>query len=232
MLTPEEFVDNIHEENQAMFEASKMNVKEYFEGNLSDQEMVDHFVGRMVNERMNMSEIAQRVANAPDDMEPKELQLLTRQANDEARHFRMVKEVIEHISGEPVDVQAELARERQMNTAKGAVLLEELNCAEDEASLAAYQLVAEGRAEAVWDQMADTIEDEFISTRYRKIARDEGFHSSIGRWKLLQLATTQEVQDRISSLVEKIRYDMFEINCRNTKDTPAARQLVQEAYGW
>jgi len=232
MLDPKEFVKNIREDNEALFEASKMNVEAYFKSDLSKKEMVDHFVGRMVNERMNMTEISQRVANAPDDMSAKELMLLTRQANDEAKHFRMVKEVIEHISGEEVDVEAELARERELNTAKGAVLLEELNCAEDEAALAAYQLVAEGRAEAVWDQMADTIEDNFISTRYRTIARDEGFHSSIGGWKLEQLATTKAVQDRVMKLVEKIRHDMFEINCRNTTDTPAARQLVHEAYGW
>src|SRR6056300_1469888 len=98
MLDPKEFVKNIREDNEALFEASKMNVKAYFEGDLSQQEMVDHFVGRMVNERMNMTEISQRVANAPDDMSAKELMLLTRQANDEAKHFRMVKEVIEHIS--------------------------------------------------------------------------------------------------------------------------------------
>lgn len=232
MKEPKQFVKDIVSDNAALFKASRLNVQKYFEGELSEQEMVDHFLGRMVNERMNMSEIAQRVAVAPDDMNPTELMLLTRQAMDEAKHFNMVKEVIEHISGEEVDVEAEIARERQLNTAKGAVLLEELNCAEDEAALAAYQLVAEGRAEAVWDQMADTIEDEFISSRYRKIARDEGFHSSIGGWKLQRLATTQEVQDRVTGLVEKIRKDMFEINCRNTTDTPEAREIVNTAYGW
>ena len=45
-------------------------------------------------------------------MDVTELELLTKQAQDEAKHFRMVKEVIEHISGEEVDVEAAFAAER------------------------------------------------------------------------------------------------------------------------
>ena len=58
MLEPKDFVKKIRDENKALFEASKMNVKEYFEGNLPEEEMVDRFIGRMVNERMNMTEIS------------------------------------------------------------------------------------------------------------------------------------------------------------------------------
>lgn len=64
MLEPNEFVKKIRNENQALFEASKMNVKAYFEGDLEPEEMVNHFIGRMVNERMNMAEISQQIANA------------------------------------------------------------------------------------------------------------------------------------------------------------------------
>src|SRR5210317_589885 len=209
MLNPNEFVKNIRNENQALFEASRKNVKAYFEGELPQEEMVNHFIGRMVNERMNMTEISAQLANVADDADPKELELLSKQAADEAKHYRMVKEVIEHITGGEVDVAEALRKEREMNTAKGATLLEKYGAENDEAVLAAYQLVAEGRAEAVWNQMADTIQDEFISTRYREIARDEGFHSAIGGWKLRQLAKDEETQSRVQRVVEAMRKDLF-----------------------
>jgi rubrerythrin len=232
MLNPNEFVKKIRNENQALFEASKMNVKAYFEDDLPEEEMVNHFIGRMVNERMNMSEISMQVANASDDTDPKELELLSRQAADEAKHFRMVREVIEHIKGEKIDVSQALESERKSNTAKGAALLEKYDAQQDEAVLAAYQLVAEGRAEAVWNQMADTIQDDFISTRYREIAKDEGFHSAIGGHSLRKLATDEETQNRVQRVVESMRKDLFEISCRNTVEAEGSRELVNAAYGW
>jgi len=232
MLEPNEFVKKIRNENQALFEASKMNVKAYFEGDLSEEEMVDHFIGRMVNERMNMAEISQQIATAADNTDPKELELLSKQAADEAKHYRMVKEVIEHISGNVCDAAEALRKEREMDTAKGASLLEKYGAQCDEAVLAAYQLVAEGRAEAVWNQMADTIQDDYISTRYREIAKDEGFHSAIGGWKLRQLATDEETQTRVQKVIEGMRKDLFEISCSNTVEAEGSRQLVNEAYNW
>lgn len=232
MLEPNEFVKKIRNENQALFEASKMNVKAYFEGDLEPEEMVNHFIGRMVNERMNMAEISKQIADAADDVDPKELELLSKQAADEAKHYRMVKEVIEHISGSTCDAAEALRKEREMDTAKGASLLEKYNAQCDEAVLAAYQLVAEGRAEAVWNQMADTIQDDYISTRYREIAKDEGFHSAIGGWKLRQLATDEETQTRVQKVIEGMRKDLFEISCANTVEADGSRQLVNEAYNW
>ena len=232
MLNPQEFVKKIRNENQALFEASKMNVKAYFENDLSKEEMVNHFIGRMVNERMNMSEISAQIASAEDDADPRELELLSKQAADEAKHYRMVKEVIEHITGEEVNVSQALEAEREAGTAKGASLLEKYDAENDEAVLAAYQLVAEGRAEAVWNQMADTIEDSFISGRYREIAKDEGFHSGIGAYMLRKLATSESTQSRVSSIIEAMRKDLFEISCENTVEAKGSRELVNAAYGW
>ena len=232
MLTGKQFVEKIRAENAALFEASRHNVRAYFESKPSEQELIDHFIGRMVNERMNMVEISQAIANLPADTDPVELQLLAQQAHDEAMHFRMVKEVIEHIQGSEVDVQAAIAAEAAKPTAKGAGLLEKYGAQADEAALAAYQLVAEGRAEAVWNEMADCIEDQYIATRYAKIARDEGFHSKIGARKLAQLVNTAEDQARIGALVEQMRRDLYDISCRNTTAAEAGRQLVAEAYGW
>jgi len=230
-MNAKDFVNKIVEDNQALFEASKHNVKAYFDSKPAQEELVEHFIGRMVNERMNMVEISRQVAELGADADPVELQLLTQQAHDEAVHFRLVKEVIEHIQGSPVDVAVAIAKEAAKPTAKGAGLLAKYGAETDPVALAAYQLVAEGRAEAVWDQMADCIEDKFISGAYAKIARDEGFHSKIGARKLEQLVTAENA-DRIQSLVANMRRDLYEISCRNTVAAQSGRELVADAYGW
>ena len=232
MLSSKEFVQNIVEGNQALFEASRINVKAYFDSKPSQEELVDHFVGRMLNERMNMVEISQTIATLPVDTDPVELQLLTQQAHDEAVHFRLVKEVIEHITGTPLDVAKAIADEAKKPTAKGAELLAKYEAETDAVALAAYQLVAEGRAEAVWNQMADCIDDKFISGAYAKIAKDEGFHSKIGARKLEQLVGDSATQARVTKLVGNMRRDLFDISCKNTMEVPAAKELVAEAYGW
>jgi rubrerythrin len=227
-----QFVKKLVEDNQALFQASQHNVKEYFDSKPPQAELVEHFVGRMVNERMNMVEISQAIAQMPADTPTEELELLTRQAQDEARHFRMVKEVIEHMTGQPLDVAAAIAAEAAKPTAKGAGLLAKYGAENDAVALAAYQLVAEGRAEAVWNQMADCIEDEFISTSYAKIAKDEGFHANIGGWKLEKLAQDEATQQRVEALVVKMRKDLYDISCKNTVAAAAGKQLVADAYGW
>ena len=231
-MDAKQFVKKLVEENQALFKASQINVKAYFDSKPAQEELVEHFIGRMVNERMNMVEISNAIANMPADADPVELQLLTQQAHDEAVHFRLVKEVIEHIQGSPVDVEAAIAREAAKPTAKGAGLLAKYGAQDDAAALAAYQLVAEGRAEAVWNQMAECIEDEFISSAYAKIARDEGFHSKIGARALEKLVTTAEEQARIESLVAKMRKDLYDISCKNTTAAEDGKKLVADAYGW
>ena len=231
-MNAKQFVKKLVEDNQALFRASQHNVKEYFDSKPAQEELVEHFVGRMVNERMNMVEISQAIAQMPADTPTEELELLTRQAQDEAKHFRMVKEVIEHMTGQPLDVAAAIAAEAAKPTAKGAGLLAKYGAENDAAALAAYQLVAEGRAEAVWNQMADCIEDEFISTSYAKIARDEGFHANIGGWKLEKLAQDEATQARVEALVVKMRRDLYDISCRNTTTAEAGKQLVADAYGW
>ena len=231
-MDAKQFVKKIVDENQALFRASQHNVKAYFDSKPAKEELVEHFIGRMINERLNMVEIAQQVANMPADADPVELQLLTQQAHDEAVHFRLVKEVIEHIQGSPVDVQAAIAAEAAKPTAKGASLLQKYDAQDDAAALAAYQLVAEGRAEAVWTQMAECIEDEFISSAYAKIAKDEGFHSKIGARALEKLVVTEAEQARIESLVAQMRKDLYDISCKNTTAADDGKQLVADAYGW
>jgi len=232
-LTGKEFVEKVSAENEALFEASKMNVKAYFESkDNSMEQLVEHFTGRMVNERMNMVEISAQVANMPADADPVELQNLSKQAMDEAIHFRMVKECIEKITGEELDVADAIAKEAAKPQAKGADLLDAYEAAEDPAALAVYQIVAEGRAAAVWAQMAETIEDEFIARSYAKIAKDEGFHSTIGAMKLEKIATDEATQAHVLEIVDGMRKDLFEVSCQNTTEAAGSRELVNEAYGW
>ena len=230
-MDAKQFVKKLVEDNQALFKASQINVKAYFDSKPDQDVLVEHFVGRMVNERMNMVEIANAIAAMPADTPTEELELLTRQAQDEARHFRMVKEVIEHMTGQPLDVAAAIAAEAAKPTAKGAGLLAKYEAETDPVALAAYQLVAEGRAEAVWNTMADCITDEFISSSYRKIAKDEGFHSNIGARTLEKLVTEQNAS-QVQALVSAMRKDLYDISCKNTVAAQAGKELVADAYGW
>lgn len=231
-LSGKDFADKIRAENAALNDASRLNVREYFDSKPSQEELVAHFTGRMVNERMNMVEISAAIAAAPASTSTQDLELLTKQAQDEALHFRMVKDVIEHITGETLDVEAAIAAEAAKPTAKGADLLASYEASTDASALAAYQLVAEGRAEAVWQEMADCIEDSYISKAYAKIARDEGFHANIGGLSLAKLAVTGEEQARVQGLVDQMRKDLFNISCMNTSVTAEAQELVSAAYGW
>tara|TARA_B100000902_G_scaffold271671_1_gene257607 strand:- start:1932 stop:2639 length:708 start_codon:yes stop_codon:yes gene_type:complete len=222
MLSGTDFVKKIKEGNRELFEASRSNVRRFFASSPSDEYLVDHFRGRMVNEAQNMYAIAGQVASADPSTDVRDLELLSKQALDEAKHFRMVKEVIEHITGEELDVAAAFAAEADAPQAKGASLLEKYEASEDPAALAAYQLVAEGRAEAVWNEMAECVDDKFISSRYASIAKDEGFHSNLGGRTLSRLVEgSADLQDRVLSLVERMREDLLEISRQNTA-TPLA----------
>lgn len=229
-MDAKQFVQKMAEDNKALFKASEMQVEAYFDSNPSQEQLVEHFVGRMVNERMNMVEISAKIASMPASASVEELQLLTKQAQDEANHFRMVKEVIEHITGEELDVEKAIADEAAKPTAKGAALLEKYEANTDPLALAAYQFIAEGRAEAVWNKMAECIEDEYISKTYAKIAKDEGFHANIGARSLELLATDAETQARVEEIARTMRMDLFAVSCMNTTALPEARKLIDEAY--
>lgn len=229
-MDAKQFVNKMAQDNEALFQASEMQVEAYFNSNPSKEQLVEHFIGRMVNERMNMVEISAKIAGMPASTPVEELQLLTKQAQDEARHFGMVKDVIEHITGEELDVEQAIAHEAAKPTAKGAALLEKYEAETDPLAMAAYQFIAEGRAERVWHKMAECIQDEYISTTYAKIARDEGFHSNIGRRSLELLATDAETQARVEQIARTMRMDLFAISCMNTTALPEAKKLIDEAY--
>ena len=141
-MNSKQFVAKLAQDNEALFRASEMNVEAYFASNPTQDQLVEHFTGRMVNERMNMVEIANKVATAPASTSTEDLALLSKQALDEANHFRMVKEVIEHITGKTLDVESAIAQESAKPTAKGAALLAKYEAESDPLALAAYQSVS------------------------------------------------------------------------------------------
>ena len=230
-MESKQFITKLVKDNEALFQASEIQVEAYFNSNPTQEELVEHFVGRMVNERMNMLAISAKVAAMPVDATAEYCALMSKQALDEANHFRMVRDVIEHMTGEPLDVVAAIAAEEAKPTAKGAALLEKYEAESDTLALAAYQFIAEGRAERVWNKMAECIQDEFISKTYAKIAKDEGFHSKIGRHSLELLATDATVQARIEELAHSMRKDLFAVSVANTKAVPEAARLIADAYG-
>lgn len=221
-MNSKDVVAKIKAENAELFASSRENARKYFESNPSKEELVDHFIGRMANERMNMVEISKKVADMPSDTSAEELEMLAKQAFDEAVHFKLVKDVVEHIGGKEINVEETLASVAGEATdsgasAKGATLLTKYNASSNPVALALYQLIAEGRAEAVWNEMSQCIDDEFVSSRYAKIARDEGFHSNIGAWKLERLIDQDaSVVSQIDDLAPKMRKDLMDISNANT----------------
>jgi rubrerythrin len=235
MLSAKEFVAKLGEENQALFQASKMQSQAYFETKMSNEEdrpeLIQHFKGRMINERFNLLEISKQISELPENVSVEEIQLLAKQAYDEAVHYRLVKEVVEHLSGEPIDLEKELAGWKDDIVSKGASLIGKYEAQDDEIALAVYQFIGEGRAAVIWQMMSEVVQDEYIASRYAKIAKDEKFHSQIGRWKLEQLVDTPEAQAHATSLAIEMRKDLFRISCANAVVLPEARKMFEEAYG-
>lgn len=226
-----QFIEQLEQGNEAMFRASELQVKSYFDSKPSKDELIDHFKGRMVNERMNLIEISAQVAAAPADADVSELNLLAKQAQDEAKHFRMVKNVIEHISGEKLDVEAAVKEHSAKLDTKGAALIKKYGADKDPLMLAVYQLIAEGRAARNWKMMSECIDDTFIARTYAKIAKDEKFHASIGRRQLMKLCEDPVNQQRVMEVVDQMRKDLFLITCAKSGMNAESKQIMEDAYG-
>lgn len=231
MKTSQQFVEELESNNEAMFRASELQVKSYFDSNPSKSELIDHFKGRMVNERMNMIEISAQIASSAADADVTELNLLTKQAQDEAKHFRMVKNVIEHISGEPCDVEAAVKEHSTKLDTKGAALIKKYGADKDPLMLAVYQLVAEGRAARNWKMMSECIQDQFVAKTYAKIAKDEKFHASIGRRQLMKLCEDPVNQQRVMDVINSMRKDLFLITCAKSGMNTESKKIMEDAYG-
>ncbi|MGE4131828.1 MAG: ferritin-like domain-containing protein [Bdellovibrionales bacterium] len=228
-MSTNDFIGKIERENEALFQASEMQVEAFFKANPSSEALVEHFSGRCANEYMNMVEVAERLLEVAPTGDRKMIKLLARQVLDEANHFDMVAKVLERITGRPVDVEALLKRETEGGGAKGARILEEMD-KEDRLALHLYQFIAEGRAHRVWQRMAEVCPDPMIAETYAKIAADEKTHREFGRMGLEQFMNDGD-QARASELADKIRHELYEVSCLNCVEVPEARALCVEAYG-
>ncbi len=235
-MTGKELVEKIREDNKPLFEASMMNIRHWFKDPArTKEEYLLHFQGRLANEYMNMVGIGEAIANLPVDTPAEEMLLLTKQAQDEANHFRLVKEVIEHIEGKEINTAEYLQREFDRKTNdKGAATMKSYETSTDEVALAVYQLVAEGRASTSWLTMSEIgAYDEFVADKYHRIGRDEAFHSNIGAIRLERLADADPtVADRALAMAAKMRKELYDIIVGNTCDSPGARELAATAYNW
>lgn len=232
MQTSKEFVADLREHFDTLYAVADKTTREYFATKPSNDELMGYFKIRLFNERWNMVELSRAVSELPVDTPFEEMQLLAKQAYDEANHFRMVKEVVEHISGEEIDM-VELAKTHgKKMPSQGAYILDKYNAQGDEMVLALYQYLAEGRASVVWQAMADSIEDEYVSSRYAKIARDERFHSEIGRMKLEKLCDTPEAQARAKQFTQQFIWDLYENTCLSIAQvSEEGRTAMKQAYG-
>ena len=227
-----EFVKELRNTFDTLYAVADKTTREYFATKPSQEELLGYFKIRLFNERWNMVELSQAVANLPIDTPIQETQLLAKQAYDEANHFRMVKEVIEHIQGTEVDLAAIGATHGKKMPSQGVFILDKYNAQGDELVLALYQYLAEGRASVVWQAMAESIEDEYVASRYGKIARDERFHSEIGRMKLEQLCTTPEAQARALEMTQNFIWDLYENTCLSIAQvSEEGRAQMKAAYG-
>lgn len=236
-MTGKQFVAHVAETIEPLFKASEIQTQAYFRNQPDLDEAIFHFKRRMFNERMNVVEIAKTLAEMPASTDTTTLKLLSKQVLDEAKHYDMVKNVIEYLSGKEFTAQeldAEFAWQMDEKNvkAKGASLFAEIGGHESELMAAVYQFVAEGRAGRVWNAMATSISDPVVSRTYAKIAKDETFHSHIGARTLERLCDgNAEAQAEVLAVIPKMTERMYWINCMGTEATREAAQMVETAYG-
>lgn len=232
MKDSKQFVADLKDKFATLYQVADQTTREYFATNPGKEELLGYFKIRLMNERWNMVELSQAVANLPVETPMEEAQLLAKQAWDEANHFRMVKEVIEHIQGTEVDLAAIGATHGKKMPSQGAYIIDKYHAQDDEIVLALYQYLAEGRASVVWQAMAESIEDEYVSKRYAKIAQDERFHSEIGRIRLEKLCTTAEAQQRALDMAQNFIWDLYENTCLSIAQvSEEGRTAMKQAYG-
>ena len=236
--TPQELAEKIRKENEPLFEYARVNVQHFFNNpKTTKEDLIRHFTGRLTNERLNLVEVSNSIANLPLGTSAQDMILLTKQAQDEAVHFKLVNEILDHINGSPVDTEALL--DQDLNNGikdKGGYAMDKYDDFGDPLALIAYQIVAEGRASVMWQEMeAMGAVDDYVASRYKKIAKDEAFHAKIGLKRLEELELTEEEQDRLLQYVDEIRFSMYECQVSNksfSTEAPGSADLVHEAYGF
>jgi rubrerythrin len=214
MLTSKEYVKKLRKECEPLFQFAENGVRQFFEEDKTKEELLEYFIPRMVGERGNCVGISKRIVNMPDNTRPEEMWMYAKQVYDEAKHFKLGLEIVEHINEGPVDLVAAINKIKERNlkadrALSPSQLMDKYESSTDPLAQAIYGFVGEGRAARNWSMIAKTAKDPFLSKRYEEIAKDEKFHASIGRKKLEELCTTQEIQDRADKLAREFIDDLY-----------------------
>lgn len=238
MKPVDQFLDDLWESFMPLHQVAEIQTRQFFDEKGQDKEQLEKFFNiRVSNERWNMIELAKKVSQLPPDVDPEEARLLSKQVFDEAEHYRIVTEILEHIKGEKLDMNKvyESLGKDTPDIRMGASLIHKYEAQDNPIMMHLYQYMAEGRASHVWATMAECAGDDYIQTRYARVARDEKFHSNIGRIFLEKHLDSQEAQDECMSYVNQMIWDLFECSCVSLGDfetaTEEVKQIMRDAYG-
>lgn len=231
-----EFLDDLWESFMPLHQVAEIQTRQFFaERGTDKQELESFFHIRLRNERQNMIELSKKVAELDPLTDPEECRLLAKQAWDEAEHYRIVYEILEHLTGKAPDLESIWSKVSEGSVTMGASLIKKYEAHNNPITMHLYQYMAEGRASHVWATMAQCAGDEFIEKRYDRVARDEKFHSNIGRLMLEKICTTDEAQQECLSYVKEMIWDLFETSCTSLGDFKTAseevKQIMRKAYG-
>ena len=231
-----EFLDDLWESFMPLHQVAEIQTRQFFDNVKGDkEELANFFHIRLSNERMNMIELSKKVSELPPLTDPEECRLLSKQAWDEAEHFRIVYEILEHLTGTKPDLEKIWADYGKVDVRMGASLIQKYEAHNNPIMMHLYQYMAEGRASHVWATMAECAGDEFIMKRYDRVARDEKFHSNIGKLMLEKIVTTEEAQQECLSYVKEMIWDLFECSCTSLGDfktaSPEVQEIMLKAYG-
>lgn len=231
-----QFLDELWESFKPLHKVAEIQTRQFFDNVKGDKaQLANFFHIRLSNERMNMIELSKKVSELPALTDPNDARLLAKQAWDEAEHFRIVHEILEHLTGEKPDLEKIWETYGKVDVRMGASLIQKYEAHDNPIMMHLYQFMAEGRASHVWATMAECAGDEFIQSRYARVARDEKFHAEIGRKMLEKICVTEEAQAEALSYVQEMIWDLFECSCTSLGDFKTAseevKQIMRDAYG-
>jgi len=209
MINAKQFTEQIAQQCEPLYQLTENNVKLYWANRPSKEDTIDYFGRRMINERINCIELSRRVSEMGNDVGPEEMFLISKQAHDEAKHFWFVKDILTDLMGQEPDVDAvhEAIKQKQLRgeaIALPAELLAKFECTEDPIALAVYQYIAEGMAHRNWVAQAECAPTAMIAEKYAEIAKDEKFHSQIGRMQIEKLVVDQATLAHATELAQEV----------------------------
>ena len=231
-----QFLDDLWESFMPLHKVAEIQTRQFFAERGTDKKELENFFHiRLSNERMNMIELSKKVSELDPMTDPEDCRLLSKQAWDEAEHFRIVYEILEHLTGEKPDLAKIWETYGKVDVRMGASLIQKYEAHNNPIMMHLYQYMAEGRAAHVWDTMSKCANDEYIQSRYARVARDEKFHSNIGKLMLEKVCATKEAQDEAMTYVKEMIWDLFECSCTSLGDfehaTPEVKTIMRDAYG-